>query len=54
MAPETALAQQTIMDLIDLIVLFHNGPRCELNQLNRLNPPRPDLIDLIDLFFYLF
>ena len=24
-------------DLIDLIVLIHNGARCELNQLNHLN-----------------
>ena len=36
-------------DLIGLIVLIHNGPRCELDQLNQLNPPRPDLIDLVDL-----
>ena len=27
----------TRTDLIDLIVLIHNGPRCELNQLNHLN-----------------
>ena len=37
MAPGTVLAQKTTIDLIDLIVLIHNGPRCELNQLNHLN-----------------
>ena len=49
MAPGTVLAQKTSIDLIDLIVLIHNGLRCELNELNQLNRPRPDLIDLIDL-----
>ena len=48
MAPRTGLALKNTFDLIDLIVLIHNGLCCELNQLNQLNPPRPDLIDLID------
>ena len=43
MAPGTVLAQKHI-DLIDLIFLIHNGPRCELKQLNR---PRSDLIEFI-------
>ena len=49
MAPGTVLAPKTTIDLIDLIVLIHNGPRCELKQLDQLNRPRPDLIDLIVL-----
>ena len=42
--------KKTTIDLIDLIVLIHNGPRCELNRLNQFNPPRPDLIYLIVFF----
>ena len=41
MAPETVSAQKITIDLIGLIVLTHNGPRCELKQFNQLNPPRP-------------
>ena len=48
MAPGTVLAQKGTY-LLDLIVLIHNGGRCELKQLNQLNRPRPDSIDLIDL-----